>query len=456
MAIIKRNFIEITFIVLCLVFGTLFAFSNGPFQSPDEYVHFYRVYQISSGHIFGETLKGKNGAYVPKAVIDSANKVSENVPMHPNIKINVKNLKKELKVPINNNKKMKFYYFTNSSLYSPIVYIPQVVGMLIGRMLNLSTITILYISRLLNLICYAVLILASMKLLNNKKLLISVFALSPMILYQAASVSADALTNGLAIFTLCYFLQFYYDKDKKISNKEIVIMFLLVIMMSLCKQIYFLFALLFFVIPREKIENKKLYYVLPICMLFLGVIVTYVWSALTHGNPTTHPEAGANASKQVAYILENPVEYIKVFLRTARIECVNLVKEFVGKLGWLDTDLPIYIPAVYLILFVLAALVNTKKSISNKLKILLLVIFCSFVVLTFTALYVSFTPVKAITIIGIQGRYFIPVALMFFLVFDKSHFNIKYLDKVSFVLILFCLIKVEQVLLERFYGINIF
>ena len=80
-----------------------------------------------------------------------------------------------------------FVDFRNSALYSPVVYVPQAVGLALGRLARMPLLDVYYLGRLLNLV-------ASVALCYWTALI----ALCPMFLFEQASFSADSLTCALA------------------------------------------------------------------------------------------------------------------------------------------------------------------------------------------------------------------------------------------------------------------
>ncbi|MCK6693665.1 MAG: DUF2142 domain-containing protein, partial [Thermoanaerobaculia bacterium] len=59
------------FVPLSLFFGAILVFITPPFQSPDEYNHFFRAFQVSKGRFYPETLHhNRLGGYLP-ASLDS-------------------------------------------------------------------------------------------------------------------------------------------------------------------------------------------------------------------------------------------------------------------------------------------------------------------------------------------------------------------------------------------------
>lgn len=122
-------------------------------------------------------------------------------------------------------------------------------------------------------------------------------------------------------------------------------------------------------------------------------------------------------------------------------------------LGWLDTRLPRITIYSYAIMIIIASMVNYGETIiSNRIRIILIAIFLAIFVLIMVALYVTYTDVGGILIEGVQGRYFIPPALLL-LALDVRKLKIKYFNYICVTYVIFALTTTSFVLLNRYYGI---
>ena len=92
----------------------------------------------------------------------------------------------------------------------------------------------------------------------SKELLLLI-ALMPMSLQQAASLSQDSFTNAIAFLFVAYCFKIAYNIEK-CSVKDKIILFGLAVIISLCKIVYLPLILLYFLIPHDRMESKKLLY----------------------------------------------------------------------------------------------------------------------------------------------------------------------------------------------------
>ena len=444
--------LEHIYVILSLLFGIAFVFINGPFQAPDEYTHFYRAYQISDGKLVCEHYNNENGAYVPKSLVETnIIKNSQQIPFHSEKKFNVKDILSSFNTPLKPEEKI-FIAIPNTSAYSPIVYLPQSIGIKIGRELNLSPLLLMYLGRLFNLIFSTVIIYFSIKNIPGKKNLLFVFGLMPMLLYEASSLAADGVINCLAIFTISYFIKLFKDNNEKLKNKEIIMMFLLVALISLTKQVYFLFSLLYFLIPKERFKNKKQYLILGFASIFLSILINIFWMKISGAGNVLSTNSNASPKDQVIFILKNPVFFIETFIRTMILHGNFYLKSFIGILGWLDTNIPDSIIYSYLVILIITSIVNNEdKSFSLKNRVLLLFLFLGTIVLIITALYVTYNVVGNSIAEGVQGRYFIPAGLLLLLALEVKNIKIKYFNILSTIYVILVLIVTEIILFNRYY-----
>ena len=181
----SKNFkLEKIFLYMVIPIGLLYIFIIPLGRAPDENTHFYRSYEISMGNLIAKKDKMKQGGdYLPEninQIFGDSTKYKDEVK-NGNIKAS--------------NKK-KFVSFPNTSMYSFITYFPQVLGITLGRMLNLPILWIAFLGRITNFLVWITLMYFSIKLIPFKKLSLLIIMFLPMMLQEAVSLSADAITNG--------------------------------------------------------------------------------------------------------------------------------------------------------------------------------------------------------------------------------------------------------------------
>jgi uncharacterized membrane protein len=130
---------------------------------------------------------------------------------------------------------------------------------------------------------------------------------------------------------------------------------------------------------------------------------------------------GQNTHRQESFIIHNPHSYINVLWNTSFFSWGDgITNSFIGNFGWQDTPLAAWIVVVGYIALGLVVVANysTYKTWLNKTqRFLLLALTFVYWLAVSTALYVYYTPVGFKIIVGLQGRYFMPMALLLIPVF---------------------------------------
>lgn len=300
--------------------------------------------------------------------------------------------------------------FSDYGIWS-VAFIPAAIGINLGRGLGLTYINVFNMGRLFNLLMYTSLVYFAIKRIKYGKVLIAAAGLIPTTIFMASSYSYDPWVIGFTILGFAYFFVELQD-EAPLKNRNIFIMIGAIGLGCFPKAIYFplLFPLLF--MPKKKFQSSKqrrcFYWLIVGMGLFL--VATFLLPMLVNGAGTGDVRGGmdVNSTEQIKYILSKPLVYAKT-LYNFMLEYLALnnsggmlqVYAYVGNGYFYST--------VSLLLVVLAFLdrgENEKNYMSVKGAGL---IGCAVaIVLSTTALYISFTAVGADTVAGMQGRYLVP------------------------------------------------
>ena len=216
-----------------------------------------------------------------------------------------------------------------------------------------------------------------------------------------------------------------------------VILIVIAILLALSKVPWFIACLLFLVIPVKQAGSVKNYIFLFLSLMIIPAIAYKLFSFMatwfgpkaailaeqSYGMPSSM--IPGNTNDQVSYILGNIPNFITVVFKTIFVyRGESNISEFVGNLGWLDTPLPSFLIILFLTMLLITALGDSTYGINPdwKLKAIPLVCFILAVAIIETVYYINASPYKGIAVEGVQGRYFITYAPMFFLVFYNRYF----------------------------------
>lgn len=397
------------FLVLALLFGTLFVFINKPFNVPDEPAHFFRIYQLSDFKILGERHDLKAGGQIPTSVIETTSdlfKKNMDIPL----------VKKHITQNLNPNKKV-FYQFENTVIYSPIGYIPQITAVVISKIINAPPIVMFYFARILNLLAYVGLLYIAIKIIPIFKWGLALLALMPMAITQAASLSIDSVTISLSFLLIAYILNCAFEKER-IAKKNMAIIILLSTLMGLCKLAYIFIPFLFLLIPSQKFNSKKDYFISLFAVIFIPLTAIFVWGLLVKGLYIPMLDY-ASPQAQLNSIIFHPLIFLKAFVKSL-IE-LKFLHSFVGNLGWFDNPMPIGFVIVYLLIVLLAACFESNKiDVSLRKKVISAAIVMLSIFMLEFLLYLHWNRVGSTKIDDLQGRYYIPIAPIFLILFQNK------------------------------------
>lgn len=393
------------FLFLFVILSIFFTIALPLYRIPDEGAHFIRAYEISQGHMLTSHKDGVPGRELPQ------NLIPIQVSNGPNIRwYNVFSASNEI---VGYDMDKEFYAFPGSALYSPMSYLPQSIGIFIVKLFTNNVILIAYGGRLFNWLFVLIITYFSIKFIPIGKNIILMITLLPMNIHQSILLSPDGIINTLTVLMVAFVFNIY-AKREKMNKKKLILMYLLIIGISLYKIVYVPFCLLLFIIPKESFLSKVNYYKHVIVTGILVLITSMGWLAIS-SRYLIEFNPGVEGGSQIKFILLHPIRYIYILIKTVLINGESYFYTLLGShLGWLDINVNHVILLIYTALFAVVVFCDGDKIIMkiNMKNILLL---GSVSVLTFllimTSLYIQWTKVGNDIILGIQGRYFIPLLL---------------------------------------------
>lgn len=428
-----RDKIERMFLTFAIPIGMMYAIYMIPTFVPDENVHLYRAYQISIGN-FIEKRENQNDASVeiPTNIYESTidnNRETKYGDVYSNI--------------FGNNDYSKTTSVQNyAQNYCPILYIFSSFGLFIGRIMQLNPYITLYLAKIFNFISFLVLGYYTIKKIPFGKLLVLAYFMMPMMLHQATSISADSLSNSVPLFFIAYTLQLLKRKET-MNLKEEILYYFLIAVIAVAKTVYMplAFLSLLFIGNNNYSKTKKTRIIL--ISTITSVVISagwYMFGMISYPDPRGYiSEHGINGTEQIKYILSNPIEYAKVLYHTLDEKLESYVFSLVGSnLGWLNIGVKTITITGFIVLVVGAPFLSKhEKTLNNKERLWIGLIFLGTVLFILTALYVGWTSVGSGMVEGIQGRYFIPIVILplLCLCIKEKYIEFKYINVIYPILL---------------------
>lgn len=415
--------LHIFFFFVCLFVGSFFAFKTPPFQVPDEIDHFKRAYILTEFKVLQIKTQTQSGGYVPTNAVklDSTFGVMR---FNPNSKTSKMSLKKLNEYPFDNSNLV----FANIGMgaYSPICYIPQMLAISYGKIFpKTSMLNIMKLGRFLSVLFCAFIISFAIYISKSLKWVIFFVGILPMSTFLFGSYSADAMTISICIFFISFIFYLSQIKDK-ITIKELLYLFILLIIISLCKQVYFVLSGLIIIIPKNRfnsIIDKYLKLFLIILLPIVSNICWYVFIAKVNFSVESGQYAGGGGmNEQLDFVIQNPLKFLSIILSTFKAQYSFFFLSTIGILGYLDTVFTNNVYVLFFIGFIITLMLSLKNigefNLINKFLILGIVI--GIIILLSIASYIGITPYKYEIVLGIQGRYFLPFLPLILILFLKE------------------------------------
>ncbi len=393
-----ENIFLITIPVICL----FYIICMPTFKNHDEIYHWYRAYEVSTGKLMEEVDGDTLGTILPQSISDVTTDDWQS--------ITYAKVRESLNAELDKEDTALLYSET-SAVYSFVQYIPQAIGIFITRIFTDKVLLLAYGGRIINMVFSIILIYFAIKKIPFGKKILLLLSFIPIAIEGFSSLSPDAMTISMAFFYIAYILSLAFSKENHIiDGKKIAILTVLSVIMAMCKIVYLPLILLLFIIPKEKFKNEK-----KIKNIFIigaiAVVLNLIW-LMVAGIYLSHFRE-RDSSIQVISILTNPIKYLQNCLYTVNLNGQEYIYSmFGGELGWGElVQLNSIVP--YILCFILIWITITDQTIKDKFKLYqkvwITIAAIAVVGLIFTSLYVQWTTIGSDSVLGIQGRYFIPI-----------------------------------------------
>jgi uncharacterized membrane protein len=422
------------FVVIALLFGTIFAIANPPFFGLDERAHYMRSYLVSQGHPMPGRIGSDHhvGAYIPRSVAALVRTSVKDI-VDNNEGVNI--LRRHDTDP-----RMygKFYHqdFRGSKVddpgingqllasyaYSPFGYLHFALGVKAAQVLDLSLMHTMYLLRFIGLFLYVAIVYAAIRVLARYGWLIAIIALLPAALFQATVISLDSLVTACSLLLCAIGIRCWLAKkgDKPVSARIGVAIAALVAAIALTKMPYVLLAGIVIFLPANRFASRRIAYIWKSAWLLIAAICVLGWIYVNRGiTPELailQPHGQTSLALQLHGVLHNPLRFLLVLFNTYFNTVDTVSAGALGKIG--DRYIGLQVTWMYLAVIlsagVMAAVYCGRQAVFDvpkNLHILLVLLVLATVCAISGTLYLTYTPVGAAAIDGIQGRYFLPLFL---------------------------------------------
>jgi len=442
---------ERSFFLTGLFLGLFFMAVMPGLSAPDEISHYITSYRLSNRIMGQRELEPESG----QIEIRSDDYPLEDLKRQRNTEAGTTSAKTSvLGYPVEESTYHtilnwdKLYPHTDGNTFSrqadvrttPLVYIPQALGMSLARLLNLNALWLLFFGKLFSLLAYLFLTYFAIKKIPFGKELIYGTALLPMTASISSSLSYDTIILGTAFLLTAWFLDLAYgraesgsasgERGKTVRIRDIVILCVLLMVLGPCKLVYSPLLLLFFLIPKQSFKNKGARVLSFAVLLFsLGFSMYLVNASIIHSYASASAGSAVvqntKAGFTVSELLHRPGLILQMLCNTIVYQAEQIHLSMMGE--WLgNLDLVMGIPYFLSILFSLGLLglafkkPGEVRQMKKDARVWTWLILIGIFLLMAGAMLVAWTERNSKVIEGIQGRYFLPVLPLFLILLKND------------------------------------
>lgn len=415
------------FTIVALTIGSIYIFLIPPFQAPDEGNHWLRAYHVSEGYIFGvKTADQRFGGYLPESFA-TVSAIFLPLRYHYEERTSFGAIQTAAQIPLQPQKRV-FLDFPNVAYYAPIPYAPQALVFALLRPFAIPPLFLLYIGRLITLLFWTFCVRYAIRQMPFHAWTMTWIALLPASLFLHASLTADALTNGLCFILIAIILKIAFS-GASLSYKHLLFIIILSLFITINKVVYAPLILLLLFIPFNKYGTPARAFFILSSIFMINAAALIGWYKIAGQlfipydaynpvyregqqlNPGVHPH------EQLAYILQHPLAFIKTLLLSYAESAMATMAHYIGKFGWEKNYLPTWLIGLLALALPLSAL--SERTPGIQLKIVHRILFVSIgiaMTLAFSmVIYMQWNPVGNDRIWSLGGRYFIPIFPLFLL-----------------------------------------
>lgn len=401
------------FLVIGLIGGLASLILSPPLKVPDEISHFVRSYEVSEGKLTSVRQGSFGGSIVPLSIIELHQTYGYPKACEVDRKEDARAVFARLADPLAPERAEFFKH--NATFYFPTVYAPGAAAMALTRALGGSPLTLLYAGRLATLVAALAITFLAIRRAPALNWTFALLSLSTTVLTQRASISADSLTNAVALLLVAEVLRLAFTEQARLSARSVAWLAALSIIVALAKQSYFVLSAAYLLIPVAKAGGERprvRYWAGFAIVVGTGVAATAAWGAVIGPLFQNWDIFGdVKPVDQARWILTNPHRYFLVLLRTLAQNGFLWVDQAFARFGFCAESrlfAPVAVLAPVAIALVAALDASVVVRLTRRQRLVAVGVFLATALLVITALYAI--NVRGFPVVrGVFGRYFLPI-----------------------------------------------
>jgi uncharacterized membrane protein len=405
--------IAIAFVFYGLLAVVFLAINMPPFQNPDELAHLLRAAQLADGALVGTRIKvtGPDGRqYLQGGGQSDRALLTAYAPFSPLIgQPGVKATRQDWAPQVHWSDVRIQGAFPNTAIYPPFFYIPSALGVLAGRMTRATVVQSLTVARLLTGVTAVAVGAVAIACAGGGAIWIFAIMTLPMSLALLASPAADALLLAFSALAAALMVRLLWRPA--LPNRGILAWLALALgLVAMARPPYGSLILLLFALGQVTWR-------LRIVAAVAVVLCILSWSGITAITTLSNPGVVVHAdpAQQIRSLWADPLQILPLAGATLKLYWHGYLIGFVGQLGWLDTELPSPYRRAALLMLAVAAIAAALGFKGQPVRAASRLLVAGAILIgaagVFLIEYLTWTVPGSPVIEGVQGRYFLPLAL---------------------------------------------
>lgn len=317
--------------------------------------------------------------------------------------------------------------------YGPFNYLPLSIGFALGRLIRLSPMYMIHLGRYLQGIFFVLITWRAIGRIKseNVQYLLALVSLFPMSLAYLTSFSYDGAV--LAYFICALASMFCLKEDSNWTRRNVgEALFWIFLVGNVKGGAYVILIPMAFMLLRKPVKDVK--NLLPLGLTasaFLGMLFSNV--LLKPKGEELFQLVGSEASYSTSFAYQHPLKYLVMCVKTLLAFAGDIITDSVGRSeGWNEAVIPGITCVIILAATIIVAVSASKKTRVTRAQAISFAVACLFLLLCAPAMLLRDTPIEYELIMGVQGRYFRPMApLLIMLIVGITEFVASKLDKKS-------------------------
>ena len=311
-----------------------------------------------------------------------------------------------------------------------------------GQLFHMPFSLLFKFGRLGNLFVYCIIMCFAIRKTPVGKGIMAFLALMPEPMMLAGVYSYDPTVTAFLYLAFGCILRAMLEPEKKLSWKEYALILIAFFWGCRIKAIYAPLLLMGLLIPADHFRNRKEKNLMKTGFLLLFVILmaSFILPVLVAPSATGDLRGEATSEVgQMSYVLGQPFAYAVILIKNIwnTLPSYVLGENALGQMGHQGI-----MPFTWLFYAgsVLVILTNGQSSCGKRLKtkqkLWIFVLASAAVVLVWTSMYIVFTTPGNTYIDGVQGRYYLPLLFLVWLVFNPGWITVHLKNASYYTLVL--------------------